>query len=266
MSDELDFKSQEEAQSCFWEALNRNQYELIEEMMQPGKSFYPNINKYKYFTPPILSALANDNLHMLSALFVAGADLEVVAENGWTFAHELTKKSPNLINKLAEHVNFAVTTPDGLTPLMFAISEKNWEVVDTLFKTGRPLRAYSGDREEDNNAAHMLAKDGQYGLLKSLVESTEDSFEAFRENYKGQTPFDFIENENFKKELEQMVLEKEATFKGIYIADLIKEKASVMPVKSDNLEESAVTDTEVKDIPTMAPKKMGMGGIKKNFK
>lgn len=266
MSDYLNFQSIEQAQWAFWEAYTTNNYEKIESMLEDGREFYPDINKSQYVaTPPILNALSEDNLQMLSVLFVAGADLNASTEYGWTFGHELMKKSPVLIRKLVNHANLKATTPDGQTPLMYAINEKNWEVVDLLFESGVNLNIYATDNKNNNSAAHLLAKAGQYGLLEKLIDSDESSFMVFQENYNKETPFDFIGNAEIKKILMEKVVSLEAKSKGLSVDEIKYEKSKAVNVSAVSFEENESNLEEKPVIPTMAPKKMGMGGIKKNF-
>lgn len=260
-----DYQKKKSVQLSFENAFNMNDVDAVEALLAEGNEFVPDINAQMISNYPILMALKDNNLPMLNVLFQAGADLDVANERGWHFSHELATKSAKLVKKILPHVSMAVNLPDGTTPLMVAIEKENWEVVETLLDSDNSLRVYSVN-DEGNTAAHMLAKAKQIQLLEKMIFSADDSYEAFLPNAKRQTPFDFIENEDLRERIKEKVKAVQSEFNQSFLPDdtVVKSVVDEQPnidvaVKAETNSDTASVEEKPK------PKKMGLGGIKKNF-
>lgn len=257
-----DYQKKKSVQLSFENAFNMNDVEAVEALLAEGNEFVPDINAPLISNYPVLLALKENNLPMLNVLFQAGADLNVTNERGWHFSHELVTKSAKLVKKILPHVSMAVSLPDGTTPLMVAIENEKWDVVETLLDSDNSLRVYSANGD-GNTAAHMLAQAKQGALLEKLIESADDAYEAFLSNNNGQTPFDFIENEDLRDSLKEKVKAAQAKFNE----EFLPENTTVKPVVEQVAENEKQKDNQTVTVEEVKPqpKKMGLGGIKRNF-
>lgn len=242
-------------QSLFKSYFQSGNVDAVAEMLQPGKEFYPDINAKFTVNYPVMMALSGNDIEMLNVLFQAGADLDVRDTGGWHFAHELMNKSPKLVKVLGPYVSLGASIDDGTTPLIYAIEEKKWEIVDVLLSLDKPLRVYA-QGENGNTAAHLLAKEGKIDLLKALFKF-DDAHEAFVENFNGVTPLDLIDDDESKMFIKGLCEES-------------KKKIGLLPnssyVANNPVPENSLTTEEVKaPVEDKPVRKMGMGGIKKGF-
>lgn len=259
-----DYQKKKSVQLSFENAFNMNDVEAVEALLAEGNEFIPDINAQMISNYPVLMALKDNNLPMLNVLFQAGADLNVTNERGWHFSHELATKSAKLVKKILPHVSMAVSLPDGTTPLMVAVEKENWDVVETLLDSDNSLRVYSAN-EDGNTVAHMLVQAKKIELLEKLIVSADDAYEAFLPNRNGKTPFDLIENEDLRETIKEKVKSAQDKFNQEFLPEDTPVTSVVEPVSSiqsqEKVEAGNVTPAEVKP----QPKKMGLGGIKRNF-
>lgn len=257
--DETSYQKKSNLQLMFRGHFQNNNVEAVAEMLQEGKEFYPDINARFTLNYPVMMALTQNNIPMLNVLFQAGANLDVKDDGGWHFSHELMNKSEKLIRGLAPYATFNVSLEDGTTPLLFAAESGKWEAVDVLLSLDKPLRVYAiGDG--GNTVAHHLAKAGKIEALQSLFKFS-DAHEAFVKNNNGDTPLSLIESPESRLLIKALCdkCEKEFNLTSGSSPVLITNPVVEVPI---NGSPSVGNNEMVTEKPV---KKMGMGGIKKNF-